>query len=101
MVGQQTLTLLIGVRVPVSQPIPSCAALAAYNVPMKVSRRKLLQVLPAAAIPLASEAVAQTPSASDVELEGARQYLKVGAQVVRQVQLPMTTEPATRFVPRS
>jgi hypothetical protein len=68
---------------------------------MKVSRRKLLQVLPAAAVPLASEAVAQTPAPPDAELEAARQYLRTGAQVVRQVQLPMTTEPATRFIPRS
>jgi hypothetical protein len=68
---------------------------------MNVSRRKLLQVLPAAAaVPLAQEAEAQAPAA-DAELEGARQYLRVGAQVVRQVQLPMTTEPATRFIPRS
>jgi hypothetical protein len=69
---------------------------------MQVSRRKLLQVLPvAAAVPLVPEAVAQAPAAVDAELEGARQYLRVGVQVVRQVQLPMTTEPATRFVPRS
>ena len=67
---------------------------------MKVSRRKLLQVLPvAAAAPIAAEA--QAPATADAELEGARQYLRVGAQVTRQVALPMTTEPATRFIPRS
>jgi hypothetical protein len=71
---------------------------------MKVSRRKLFQVaLPvvAAAVPFSSEIAAQSPASTDSELEGARQYLRVGAQVVRQVQLPMATEPATRFVPRS
>jgi hypothetical protein len=58
--------------------------------------------LPAAVvIPLSSELAAQTPAPVDSELEGARQYLRVGSQVVRQVQLPMTTEPATRFIPRS
>jgi hypothetical protein len=69
---------------------------------MKVTRRKLLQALPAAAVvPLASDVKAQTPAPADAELEGARQYLRVGAQVTRQVALPMATEPATRFVPRS
>lgn len=67
---------------------------------MKVSRRKLFQVaLPAAAA--SSELVAQAPPSADAELEGARQYLRVGAQITRQVPLPMTVEPATRFVPRS
>ena len=66
---------------------------------MTVSRRRILQVLPvAAAVPMAD---AQAPATADAELEGARQYLRVGAQVVRQVQLPMATEPATRFIPRS
>ena len=83
----------------------SCrAAVAAYNGGMKVSRRKLMQVmLPAAAasVPLGSEMAAQTPANTDSELENARQYLRVGAQVVRQVALPMSAEPATRFIPRS
>ena len=69
---------------------------------MNVSRRKLLQVLPvAAAVPLTSDISAQAPASTDAELEGARQYLRVGAQVVRQVALPMATEPASRFIPRS
>ena len=67
---------------------------------MKVSRRRLFQVvLPAAAA--SSELVAQAPASGDAELEGARQYLRVSAQVTRQVALPMTVEPATRFIPRS
>jgi hypothetical protein len=67
---------------------------------MKVSRRKLFQVaLPAAAA--SSELVAQAPASGDAELEGARQYLRVGAQVTRQVPLPMSAEPATKFLPRS
>jgi hypothetical protein len=68
---------------------------------MRVSRRKLLQVLPAAAaVSLqAQEAPATSPAAA--EMEGARQYIRVGAQMVRQVELPMSTEPASRFVPRS
>lgn len=66
---------------------------------MNVSRRKLFQVaLPAAAA--SSELVAQAPAA-DAELEGARQAMRVSAQITRQVALPMTVEPATRFVPRS
>jgi len=68
---------------------------------MNVSRRKLLQVLPvAAAVPLA-ELDAQAPAAGDAELETARQSLRVSAQIVRQVALPMTVEPATRFMPRN
>lgn len=67
---------------------------------MKVSRRKLFQVaLPAAAA--SSEMVAQAPPVADAELDGARQALSVSVQITRQVSLPMTVEPATRFVPRS
>jgi hypothetical protein len=70
---------------------------------MKVSRRKLFQVaLPAAAaVPFGAEIAAQAPPSADAELENARQYLRVGAQMVRQVAMPMVTEPATRFIPRS
>lgn len=68
---------------------------------MKVSRRKLFQVALPAAAAASSELKAQAPAGADAELEGARQYLRVGAQVTRQVPLPMTVEPATRFVPRS
>jgi len=68
---------------------------------MNVSRRKLLQVLPvAAAVPLA-ELDAQAPAAGDVELAAAHQSLLLSAQIVRQVPLPMTVEPATRFMPRN
>jgi len=73
-----------------------------YNGGMDVSRRKVLQlVVPAAAatVPIGSELAAQTPA--DAELENARQYLRVGVQVVRQVALPMAIEPATRFIPRN
>jgi hypothetical protein len=70
---------------------------------MKLSRRKLFQVaLPAAvAVPLASELEAQTQPSVDADLDAARQYLRVSAQITRQVLLPMTTEPATRFIPRN
>jgi hypothetical protein len=66
---------------------------------MKVSRRRLVQVL-TAAVAVEPEAAAQTP-AGDAELEGARQYQRLSVQIVRQVQLPMSTEPAVKFTPRS
>lgn len=72
---------------------------------MNVSRRKLVQVLTAAAaaVPLANPTEAQAPAApnADTELEGARRYLSVGAQIVRQVPLAVSVEPALRFIPRS
>ncbi|MEO8097943.1 MAG: hypothetical protein ABI811_09605 [Acidobacteriota bacterium] len=75
---------------------------------MKVSRRKLVQVLSAAAatVPLQESLYAQAPPNAvpvnaDAELEGARQYSRTAAQVVRQVNLPIATEPAMKFVPRS
>jgi hypothetical protein len=69
---------------------------------MKVSRRKLFQVaLPAAAV-AGTELAAQAPVvAADADLDNARQALRVSAQITRQVSLPMTVEPATKFVPRS
>jgi hypothetical protein len=66
-----------------------------------VSRRKILQALPLAAAPLGLQLTAQAPPTQDADLEGARQALRVSAQIVRQVPLPMTVEPATRFIPRS
>jgi hypothetical protein len=67
---------------------------------MKLSRRNLLSALPAAAaMPLASELQAQSPA--DPDLEAARQAMRVSAQITRQVPLPMSVEPATRFIPRS
>ena len=78
---------------------------SAYNVDMKVSRRQLVQVLSAAAaaVPLASPAAAQAPPnaappAADAELESARQYLRVGAQVVRQVKLMNEVRPMIKSI---
>ncbi|MEP6961655.1 MAG: hypothetical protein ABI995_06235 [Acidobacteriota bacterium] len=74
---------------------------------MKVSRRKLVQVLSvAAAAPLQESLQAQAPPAAppanaDAELEGARQYSRVAVSMLRQVPLPMATAPALKFVPRS
>jgi hypothetical protein len=67
---------------------------------MSVSRRKLLQAIPVAAA-TTLEAQAPQPAPVDAELEGARQYQRIAVQTVRRVELPMTTEPATRFVPRN
>ncbi len=66
---------------------------------MNVSRRRVLQVLPvAAAAPLAAQ---ESPAAiSNADIEAVRASLRGAAQVVRQVELPQSTEPAVRFVPR-
>jgi hypothetical protein len=67
---------------------------------MKVSRRRLLQVLPAAAAtPLQAQETPPTPA--DTELESARQYQRIAVQTVRRVELPMAAEPAMKFVPRN
>ena len=71
---------------------------------MKVSRRRLVQVLTAVAAGAPAEAQAPpgaVPATADAELEGARQYARVAANLVRRVPLPMTTEPAMKFVPRN
>jgi hypothetical protein len=61
---------------------------------MRLSRRIVLKALPAA--PLA----AQVPAESDPDLETARQALASSVGAVRQIELPMWVEPATKFVPR-
>ncbi len=65
---------------------------------MRVSRRRLLQVLPAAAALPAEAQENPQPKPEDIE---ARQRVRVSAQIVRQVELPMATEPAFKFVPRN
>lgn len=66
---------------------------------MSVSRRALLQVLPAAAaLPAAAQEIATANS--DADLEAARRSQRASVQAVRQVALSQATEPATRFVPR-
>jgi hypothetical protein len=67
---------------------------------MNVSRRKLLQVLPVAAAQ-ASAQIAESPANANTNLENARRGLQATAQSVRRVELPQSTEPATRFIPRS
>ena len=69
-----------------------------YNVTMNVSRRRMLQVLPAAA---AASAEGQEAPQQSREDEEARQRLRTSAQIVRQVALPIATEPAFKFVPRN
>jgi len=66
---------------------------------MKVSRRKLLQVLPVAAAQASAQA--QPPASADPDLENARRSLQASARAVRQVMLPQATEPASKFIPRS
>jgi hypothetical protein len=71
---------------------------------MKVSRRGLVQVLAAVAAGAPAKAQAPpgaVPPTADAELEGARQYSRVAASLVRRVPLPMSTEPAMKFIPRS
>jgi hypothetical protein len=74
-----------------------------YNVTMKVSRRRVLQVLPAAAAVPAYTQENPQPRASQVtpEDEEARQRMRLIAQIVRQVNLPMATEPAFKFIPHN
>jgi hypothetical protein len=64
---------------------------------MKLSRRLVLQVLPAS-LPLAAQAPA--PAEPTPDLDAARLALQASVRAVRQVNLPMWVEPATKFAPR-
>jgi hypothetical protein len=70
-----------------------------YNDRMRVTRRKLAQILTAAAAATATvEALPQTPApAADEELRSARADLRANALRIAQVKLPMSAEPAFRF----
>lgn len=76
---------------------------------MKLSRRKLAQSLAAAAATAtltgqAQQAQQQAPPAApspDALLQAARAQLGSTAQAVARVDLPMSTEPATRFETRT
>ena len=68
-----------------------------YNGPMRVTRRKLAQILTAAAaVTTTLEAAPQAPSA-DEDLRSARADLRSNALRIAQVKLPMSAEPAFRF----
>ncbi len=62
---------------------------------MKVSRRKLAQILTVGAVTVAAQAPPK-PDA-DTELQSARAQLRGEAQAISRVPLPMTTEPAVHF----
>jgi hypothetical protein len=66
---------------------------------MRVTRRRLVQALTASAA-LEIPAPAQDRP-NDPLLDAAQQGLRLNASLVRQVQLPATTEPATKFSAKS
>ena len=68
---------------------------------MKVSRRALAQTLIAGAAVATLPGQAPPAPAGDAGLTQARTQLRNMALVVRAVPLPMSTEPATRFQPRT
>jgi hypothetical protein len=64
---------------------------------MRVTRRKLAQILTAAAAATTTlDAAPQAPSA-DEDLRSARADLRSNALRIAQVKLPMSAEPAFRF----
>jgi len=66
---------------------------------MRVTRRKLAQILTAAAVSTASSAAPQAPPApsADEDLRSARADLRSNAQRIAQVKLSMSTEPPFHF----
>jgi hypothetical protein len=73
---------------------------APYNGDMKLSRRRLAQSLAfgsAAAISVKLSGQPSVPPVPNNDLEQARASLRAAAQVVRNVKLPMSTEPAAQF----
>ena len=63
---------------------------------MKLTRRQLASMTPAALTPLAIAAQPSTPS-PDAELASARDRLKANASALAAVNVPIETEPAFQF----
>ena len=68
---------------------------------MKVSRRSLAKTLVAGAAAATLPAQAPPPASAEAELAQARAQLRNAAQIVRSVPVPMSTEPAVRFIART
>jgi hypothetical protein len=63
---------------------------------MPVTRRSLARILAAAAV-APRDGAAQTPAASNPDLDSARELLRTNLQQIAKVKLPMAIEPACHF----
>jgi hypothetical protein len=68
---------------------------------MKVSRRGLAKTIVAGAAVATLPAQAPPAAVPEAEVAQARAQLRNAASIVHSLPLPMATEPATRFVPRT
>lgn len=68
---------------------------------MKVSRRALAKTLVAGTAVATLPGQAPPAAPADAEVTQARVQVRNAASIVRSVPLPIATEPATRFVPRT